>query len=344
MAAEKKQKTKASFAKVASKLKNRHAVHKQASPHKSFRITRKSELPKLAPIPNWWKLFRQTLRLVFSNARIIFSLIGIYIVFAWLFTGAYSSDFGSTKEIFNDFSEGILSSIEQAGLLFSEFLRGQTESIDAAALILINIFSVLSALSFIWVARYAMARKKTTVREALYTSGAAFVPVVLLLLLVVIQLMLGALAIIIYANISGSGFIQGPLELTLFGLLAVLFALLSAYFITGSFIALQIAALPGMYPWRALQNARSLILGRRLNVLRKMVMLVVILLFLWVVILGGAILLDNAICNGATCWSTITLLPFVYFFLIAGTIAIVAIYGYVLYRSLLEAHEQHGTA
>lgn len=310
--------------------------HRAVSPHRAFRLTRRSEIPRYRKVPAWWRLTGTTGLLMKAEWKKIALLVAVFAPVAWVVSGIYSQDFSDVKLALGLFEGSSLDGFTEATLLLTGFFTAQG-NLASDSLIMLNILGLLLWLSFIWVARYAFARKHTTMREALYTSGAAFVPFLLLLLLLTVQLIPTAFASLILNSMAGTGFVQGTIETALFIVLAILLVILSLYLLIGTVVALQIVALPGMYPWRALRNARKLIGGRRFSVLRKLIMLAIIILFGWLLLFTPMLLLDNAICaTGSSCWSTVTLLPLYYYALTGVTLAFASFYVYIMYRSLLE--------
>lgn len=325
---------------AAADIKSRIHTHSKTSPHRSFRITRRSEMPEYMKIPAWWKLAAHTMTLLTGQWRKVLALIAIYVPIAWIISGVYSQDFGELKTAVDVLSESSLSATEEALALFVSFFNTQNAGIARDSLVLINVFTLIFWLSFVWLARYAYAKKQTTVREALYTSGAAVIPFTLLILLLAFQLVPAIVANVIFTNIGANVFALGSAELALILVLAILLIILSLYFVISNIIALQIVALPGMYPWRALRNARRLVTGRRFSVLRKLFMLLIFIGVTWLLLFTPVLIADNAICGeSGVCWSTITLIPIAYYALIGLTVAFASTYLYVVYRSLLNEKE-----
>lgn len=326
----------------ARHVKERLLEQRNDSPHRSFRLTRRSEVPKYQKIPAWWRLVIRSFVLIKTEWKKTVPLLALFVPLAWLVSGVFSQGFMDVKLALNLFDASSLSLWEEAFVLFGGFITSQATSIPQDSLVVLNVLGLIMWLSFIWVARYSYARKTTTVREAVYTSGAAFVPFALLLLLLVIQLLPALAASLIFSSMTGGGFTQTVLETVLFALLGLLLLVLSLYFIVSTVVALQVVALPGMYPWRALRNARKLVAGRRFAVMRKIVMAPVVVLVAWALIFIPVLLLDNAICSdGSACWSTFTIAPLIYYSLVGLTLAFMSVYLYVMYRALLEQEDSY---
>lgn len=314
--------------------------HRHTSPHRSFRFTRRSETREYEKIPAWWRLVARTARILKREWKKIIPLVAIFAPIAWLVSGVFNQQFALLKNSLNLFDEEALSFGEELLALGTGFIASQS-SVPQDALVLLNIFGLIIWLSFVWIARYSYAGKPTSMRQALYTSPSAFVPFLLLTILLIIQLLPATLAAVIFFSLQGGGFTETILEKVLFAILGLLLVVLSLYFIISTVIALQVATLPGMYPWRALRNARKLVMNRRFAVLRKVIMLPVIIVLFFAVTLIPLLALDNAVCSEGTCWSTVTLLPMGYYGAVGLALAFASIYLYVTYRALLEQEDDY---
>jgi len=318
---------------------------RQQGVHKTGKLSRKTELPKLMRLPAWWKLFGRSVKIVVSEWRTFFPLLLIFVVLAWLVNGVYSLDAltnlktvtASLSDTFGIFEQSILGTVGLIGAVFSGFQDG---SADSSTQMLMNIIFILAWLAVLWIARYALARQKTTLRDAIYKSGSAFLPTVLIIFIMIFELLPLAGAFLIFGAIGTGSIFDELIARAFLGILGTLLILVSVYFLTSSMIALQIVSLPGMYPWRALRSAKRLIVGRRFVVFRKLFALIICSLIVWIALILPVILIDNLLCSGEdVCVSTTWIVPFFLFaissiILTFGTISI-----YLLYRALLEKNE-----
>ncbi len=338
----KKRPKKYSVKKVAAKVRNAYTQHKETGVHRSFRLSRRSEIPILEKLPSWWKLMRRTAIILWGQRSIISALLILYIIIAWSLSGMFAlTDFADLKSVLlEDENAWSLGGIMA---LVDSFFTAQTTTIaqNQPALLMLNLFSLLFWLAFVWVARYKIAKKVTSVREALYTSGTSLIPFLMLLALIFLQCLPAAYGFSLTRTIAEGRVFAGGFEVAAFSLLAFLLVITSVYFVIGTITALQIVALPGMYPWKALQNARHLIMGRRFSVLRKYIMLVVILGLSWIALFAPTLLLENAICGPESCWVGITILPFIYYLLLGFMVLFASVYLYVTYRELLALQEKN---
>lgn len=303
-------------------------------------------MPRYVLLPAWWRLTFQTLVLMKREMKRIFPMLIVLTAAGWLITGVYINEgLSSYKAVLSTFSDSLLSGFEQVVVTVSTAVQGQFngEAVSEqriGAQILFNLAILLFWLAFIWIARHAIAKKMTTAREALYTSGTPLIPSFLLMLLLFLQAVPLLVAIIIFTSFNDQAFAERAADVALLATLGVLLVTLTAYFVPSTFIALQVSAIPGMYPMRSLRNARRIVAGRRLSVLFKIVMLILFSALIWALVLIPAILLENRFCGSEnSCWSTYTILPGLYFFLTSLTVAFASIYIYLLYRALLDTSD-----
>ncbi|MBL8159291.1 hypothetical protein JNJ66_02445 [Candidatus Saccharibacteria bacterium] len=331
------------LSKVAAKAGARFKAHRQLSPHRSFRLTRHTEVPHYKPIPSWWRLAGRTVRLLWRMRQIVGALLLIYIVINWVLIGLTTvKNFESFKQLADSLIIDFFGGLQELFLLAGTAVTSVNDQ-TVATQVMVGIIGLLFWLGYIWLARHAIADKRTTLRETLYLSGTSLVPTALVFLLGAMQTLPGLMGVTALAAVMQGGWEDGTMAMaSMFVVLAALLILLSVYFLVSTFVALQIVALPGMYPWRALQDARVIIAGRRFSVMRKVLILPVLALFWWLVTIVPALLLDNIICadvDGGSCWSTPLFLPTLNFLVSALLIAFVSVYAYLLYRSLLETRD-----
>jgi hypothetical protein len=122
----------------------------------------------------------------------------------------------------------------------------------------------------------------------------------------------------------------------LFWIVALLLAVLSAYWVTSTFFALIIVTLPGMYPYQALKTASNLVIGRRLRILLRLVWMFVVTVVVWAVVMIPIITLYSWI---KSIWGAILGFPTVPLTLLimsAITVIWISSYVYLLYRKVVD--------
>lgn len=312
---------------------------RQAGPHRSFRLTRTSELPRYQQTANWWRLWMRSNRLLWRARKTVGLLVLTYVAISWLIAGAATvKAFESIKQVVAVFQVSFIEGLAESAV--SLVSGATTAGQSAAAQLLLIIINLLFWLGFIWLARHTLARKKTSARETMYLSGTALVPTVLLFGLVVLQLIPLLVASVLLGTIGFSWTIDTAAQNSLLAVMSVLLAIFSLYFLASSFVALLVVALPGMYPWQALKQAKRMVTGRRFAIVRKIAAIPLFVGFTSAAILLMAVLFDNWLCGGPQqCLVSPVSLPTLSFVVTALAIASTSTYAYVLYRALLESRE-----
>jgi len=238
--------------------------------YKSFRLQKriKSSQPKL---PNVFKLSRQTIQIAVQNKRFFLSFVVLYAVLSFILVQSGSG----------------LNAVQQA----KELIGGQFGSLSTSLLVYANLIGVsaqfsnqltglyqfslvlIFSLAFIYGLRHMYGKRdqKVGVKDSLYKGMTPLVPILLVLLVLVLELLPLSLGSSLYATVVGNGLAIIVLERVAWLLLLILLALLSLYLLSGSLFALFIVTLPDMTPMRALRSSRELVRHRRLEVIRKIV-------------------------------------------------------------------------
>jgi hypothetical protein len=190
-------------------------------------------------------------------------------------------------------------------------------------------------LTSVWLLRNILAGHKVKLRDGIYNAGAPIISTFLVALLLIIQLLPAALALIGYSAASVTGLLNGGVEAMLFWIVAGLLVLLSLYLLTSTIFALVIVTLPGMYPFRAIKVAGDLVLGRRIKILLRFLWMALGVAITWALIMIPMILFDSWIKG---IWPAINWLPIVpVVLLVLGSVTIIWVvtYVYLLYRKVV---------
>lgn len=206
---------------------------------------------------------------------------------------------------------------------FSLFINssGNTNSPSAGTyqLFILLIFSLV----IIWSLRMVTSGKKLKVSDAFYKSLYPFIPILLVVLLIGIELIPLLLGAYFYSVVLTDKLFNNLFEEI--GLIAVCvgMALVTLYFITSSIFAFYIVTLPDMRPMIALRSAKRLVKSRRFVVMRKVLFLPIAL-----IVIGGIIVIPSTVLS--------TLLGEILFFLYISLCLFIAhSYLYTLYREML---------
>jgi hypothetical protein len=326
-----------------TKLIKRRKNFLNRRPHRSFLLTKRRDYKRTLKLPGFFILTLEASALLWKNKK-VFSLLGIcFFVLIILFGLMGSQDtYQKIQDILNGTApeglfEGASGEIGKAGLLlFTLLTQGISAQPDPGQQIIAIFISLYVWLTVIWLLRNIVADKKVKLRDGLYNAGAPILPTLLMFMIVLVQLIPAAIAIIVSAAAFQSGLIEGGAAAMLATIGVALMVTLSMYWITSTIFALIIITLPGMYPMRAMAIAGDLVIGRRLRLLLRIVWMLVVVICWWVVVMIPVILLDNWIKSIFEQISWLPVIPVV--FLIMSTLTIIwsATYIYLLYRKVVD--------
>ncbi len=320
-----------------SLVKKDSQVFKNKGPEprdRSFRLRNKYSVePTAIKLSSSWKLLKQAVHFYKTHWRIFLGLTLIYVAVLWTIVGLPSQQtYGEYKGILATAFGGNLNNVAGIGTLIAGALSGAVAPEQSELQQFLRVLAgSLFWLVFVWVARHLIAGNKVTIRQALYNAPAPLIALLTLTVIVTLQLMPAAIGVLVLSYTVGGGVtVISGVEAMLFAIGATLLILLSTYMVIQSLFALIIVTLPNMYPLAALSTAKSLVNGRRLLILRRLLAFILMLLLIWLTILVPFILLDTSINS-----DIIPVVPLTLDLLSAFSLPIAIIYLYRLYRELL---------
>jgi hypothetical protein len=311
-------------------------------PHRSFRLTRRRDYKRSLAMPGYWSFTNQVRAILWKNWRLFGGLILVY-----MFVSIAVSGFGA-QESYNNLSEALKSTsgdlfkgnfgaIGGAGLLLlTTVTSGLSPDLTQAQTILGGLAVFFGWLATIWLLRNTLAGHNPKLRDGLYNSGSPVLASLIVGFIITLQLLPGAIAIIIYSAAQTSGLLDGGVSAMLVWSSIVLLGLLSLYWISGSFIAMVVVTLPGMYPWSAIRSAGDLVVGRRLRVLYRMLWLLLVLVITWSVIVIPVILFNDWLTQMVPSITWLPLVPLVVIGMGSLTLIYVTAYVYLMYRRIVD--------
>ncbi len=301
--------------------------------HKSFALTRRRDIPKPVKLPGYIAFTVSVAKTLWEFRRTFFALLGLYVVVSIVLIGiSQQEEYRTLTGALSDVSQdGSIDALTQIGGLFGATLLGSLNSslTEVQQFYLVGVY-VLTWLTVIWLLRQLTAGNLVKVRDGLYSAGSPLISSFLVISLMFLQVVPGALGVLLFAFAIQSGSAAGVVAM-IFGVMAVLLIVLSLYWISSSLFALVIVTLPGTYPMTAIRGASEIALGKRTQLLRRLLWLVFVLLLLWVVVLFPALLIDY--------WVKVEWLPIVTIAIQIATGASL-IYGssyvFLLYRRMID--------
>ncbi len=314
----------------------------QRRPHRSFRLTRRRDYSRSLKLPGYWSFSNHVRATLWQNWRLFGGLALVYVVATIVISGfgaqqGYANLSDALKQGGGDLFKGNFGSISQAGLLLlTTVTTGLSPDLTQAQSVLGGLTLFFAWLAVIWLLRNTLAGHKPSLRDGLYNSGSPVLATVIVGFIMSLQLLPGAIAIIIYSAAQTSGLLEGGVSAMLVWSSVVLLGLLTLYWITSSFIALVIVTLPGMYPMQAIKAAGDLVVGRRLRVLLRLAWLLLLVVVTWAILVIPIILFDSWIKQLLPSINWFPLVPLVIIGLSAITLVYVTSYIYLFYRRIVD--------
>ena len=292
---------------------------------KQARAKAKQEASKRPNLPGSFKLTKQAVGLVWQNKRLFGGIILIYLLLNTVFAsgiGNLNSDVNSIKADLNSLS-GSSHPVASGISGFLQLVVSSGASGSSLGSTFQAVLIVLASLAIIWSLRQTVANKKITVKEAFYNSMFPLIPFLLVIAFIFIQLLPFTLGATVMSAIFGVGSVSTFWAVLISGIFILLTAW-SFYMVSASAFALYIVTLPNMQPRQALRAAKDLVRFRRLQILKKVVFLPLLLL-----VISGVVIVPLIL------YATFMVTPVFYVFSALGLLFVHS-YFYNLYRSLLE--------
>jgi hypothetical protein len=338
----KKQKVYIILAKFFSKINKKRKDFLNRRPHRTFRLSKRSDYVKKLNLPGYFSLTKMTNVIIWKNKKIFGGLVLVYGILTALFIGMASQDIFTTlsdmlKNTSTQVAGGDFGALGQAGILmFTTVAGGATQSLNEIQQMLAGLFAIFVWLTTIWILRNKIAGVKIKLRDALYNAGAPLIPSVLLSLMLVVQVIPLALAVVGYSAAQLTGILDGGVEAMLFWIVVGLLVSLSLYWISTTLFALVVITLPGVYPIKALKTASDIVVGRRLRILYRLLWLCLVVTISWIVVFIPIILMNTWITNVWSAFRSVPLVPIVMLFMSTATLIWSASYVYMLYRKIVD--------
>lgn len=338
----KKKPTQAKTPNLFLSLKQRISSLMARRPHRSFRRSRRRDYVRSLELPGYWAFSTQVGKTLWTHKKLFLWTVGVYGLLSAIFVGLASQDtYTALSETLRDTSgdlfTGGLGELGKASLLL---VTGVTGSLNTAPTetqqIYASLLGLLTWLTTVWLLRSILAGQKPRFRDGLYNAGAPLVSTFIVALVIVVQLLPAALAVIGFSAAISSGFLDGGVEAMIFAVLAILLIVLSVYWITTTLIALVVVTLPGMYPMQALRTAGDLVVGRRLRILLRWAWLGLIVSIAWLVIMVPLIIFDTWLKGLWPAISWLPIVPLALLIMSSLTVVITAAYTYLFYRKVVD--------
>lgn len=311
--------------------------------HKSFRRSYREDYARELELPGLTQHAVETFSQIFKNWRLFLPLLVVVVILNIALVGLLSEDtykkFQSAFDATNaNLASGKVGSVAKAGLLLISTVttgglsNGMTEVQQVFAVFL----AVLLWLVTIYILRHRLAGHQLKLRDALYNAMTPFISTFCVFAMIFLQLIPIFIVIIVYSTAIATEFLSTPFYALLVFIFAVPLVILSAYWLSSSFLALVAVTAPGVYPLVALGVASDLVAGRRLKFLARLVYLIFLLSILWIILLLPVIWLDFKFKPQISWMTNIPVVPFLMLIVFCFSVIYAATYFYLFYRGILD--------
>lgn len=327
--------------KLTASIKKVQNGYLARRPHRSFRRTRRRDYVRSLKLPGYWAFTSYVRRTLLKNKKVFLLLALTYAIVTAIMVGiasqaTYTTLTDTISQTSGNLFTSNLGAFGRAGLLLMAAVSGGINgTLSTVQQVYAVIILLMSWLTTVWLLRNILAGHKVKLRDGLYNASAPLLSTFLVAIVMLVQLIPVAIALIGYSAAQTTGLLSGGVEAMLFWIAAGLLMLLSLYLITSTFIALVVVTLPGMYPMQALRTAGDLVIGRRIRILLRLLWMGLGVVIAWVIVMIPVILIDTWV---KAVWPAIQWLPIVPVALLAMSslsVIWVASYIYLLYRRIV---------
>ena len=296
---------------------------RKVAKYKSFRLQKKIPHPA-GPIPSSWQLLGKTRRLIWFNKKPLLLLIVAYLFLNFALVRGFTSplNVGEVKSQLSNYVGGNVSKADTTAAVFSALVKPDTGVSDSSG-VYQTLLLIIFGLAIVWLYRQSATGNKPTARSALYKGMYPLVPLILVIVVMSLEFLPAILGSGLFSATVSSGIAASGYEVAIWTILSGLLILLSFYLLFSSLFAVYIVTLPDMTPIKALRSARQIVFSRRLNILRRLVILLIAFILLIIIVIVPAIYFAAAIA------------PWIYFVLSILGALFVHSYLFTLYKELL---------
>lgn len=327
---------KAPFTKVQRRIRG----FLQRRPHRSFRLTYRRDYKRSFRMPGYLAFTVEVTRILLRHKGTFLLLMLLFTTMIILFGLMGSQElYSQMRELLQESAPDDIfaGDIGKAGvILLTAATGGLSGRFDSGQTIIATMLSLYLWLVVVWLLRKSLAGKKLILRDGLYSAGAPILPTLILFLVLLVQLIPGALAVLVASTAWQTGLIEGGAASMALSIGLAFTLLLSLYWMVSTFIALVVVTLPGMYPMRAIAIAGDLVIGRRLRLTYRMLWMMALILLVWVVIMIPIILFDGWIKSIFEQIEWLPIVPVVFLFMTVTTVTWSCAYTYLLYRKVVD--------
>lgn len=137
----------------------------------------------------------------------------------------------------------------------------------------------------IYFARHVVTKKKVSFRDGLFNAMGPLIATFVIFVVAAIECVPVVLTVIAHSAANATGFLAEPFYAGLLFGFDVLMVLITGYLLPSTLVALVAVTAPGIYPIQALKSVSELMMGRKVDLICRLVVLCLVLGLAWVLIL-----------------------------------------------------------
>lgn len=246
---------------------------------------------------------------------------------------SYIQAVGLLRDTGSNVFSGGLGELGKGALLLTTIASGNfdSEKSEIQQIYAVMLF-LLIWLSTVWLLRAQLSGSSPRFRDALYNSSAPLVSTFIVALICVAQIIPGAIGVVLAQVAIAS--LNGVVAMIACAV-GLLLVVLSIYLVTSTFFGLIIVTLPGMYPWRAIQIAGDMVIGRRVRILLRLIWGCVITAFLWALVMIPTVLLTTWLQGSFEVTAGLPIVPVILVLVSSAATVLLATYVYLFYREVV---------
>lgn len=286
----------------------------------------KNKISSRVALPSIISLFKTTFSRLKHNSRLLSKLLLIYVIllvlFVWLGGGLTNADQAkqTVNKALNTSGNSIITNVTVFSMLVGSGNGNELKSLYQTIIV------IIMALAFIWTFRHTKsdkAVKNIKAKDPFYLGMTPLIPFLLVLSFVGLQLLPLLMGSVVIGIVFGNGLAATGLEQAVWIALFLATLALAVYWLASSLFALVIVTLPNSSPLYSLRAAKKLVKGRRLDIIKKLLGALFVVLVLVVVSVMGAIYIAPFLAQTLLMIFSILLLP------------VIIAYIFTLYQELL---------
>lgn len=312
--------------------------------HKSFKRSYREDYDRPFEAPGLLAHAVASFKIIKRNWKLFLPLILLMAVLNVALVGLMNEDtFVAFQKSVDETTAGVkngeIGTFAKSGLLLISTITtgGLATSSSEASQIFSVLLALITWLVVIYIIRHLLTSKKPIkLRDALYNALSPLLSTIVVAAVIFVEAIPLMIVIITYAAAVNTNFLSTPFYALIYVIFAALLILLSAYLISSSLIALIAVSAPGLYPFKAIKSASSLLAGRRIKFIIRVLYLVIIVGIIWAVIMTPLIAIDLGLKNSLEWLKGFPFVSIELLLMSCFTEVYVATYLYLFYRRLLD--------